>query len=217
VDGGEWEPHVRIEIERAARPDGVAVDAGAYIGMHTITMSCCFRIVHAFEPQRGIFQMLCGNLALNDRLNVIAHNAALYDRAGSMRLSLQERQEVTVPICDGQPDYDHIENAAALSFDFTADGRGDVPAIRLDDMALENVALIKVDTQGADLRVLRGAEATIRRCRPVVLFEWERELGAQHGATLKDFDTFFSALNYNVTVLQETTPGRQADYLARPR
>jgi FkbM family methyltransferase len=33
-------------------------------------------------------------------------------------------------------------------------------------MALENVALIKVDTQGADLRVLRGAEGTIRCCQP---------------------------------------------------
>src|SRR5208282_5482807 len=32
ADGREWEPHVREAIERAARPDGVAIDAGAYIG-----------------------------------------------------------------------------------------------------------------------------------------------------------------------------------------
>jgi FkbM family methyltransferase len=213
----EWEPHVRMAIERAARPDGVAVDAGAYIGVHTVTMSRCFQTVYAFEPQRGIFQMLCGNLALNRCLNVIAHNAALYDRAGSMHLAPLERQEVNVPTCDGQPDYDHIENAAALSFEFVTDGNGDVRAIRLDDMSLEDVALIKVDTQGADLRVLRGAEETIRRCRPTVLFEWERDLGLQHGASLDAYYAFFTGLEYDLLKLQDTTPGRQADYIATPR
>jgi FkbM family methyltransferase len=217
VDGREWEPHVRMAIERAARLDGIAVDAGAYIGVHTITMSRLFQTVHAFEPQRGIFQILCGNLALNGRLNVVAHNAALYDRAGSMRLAPQERQEIKVPTCDGQPDYDRVENAAALSFDFVTGGGGDVRAIALDDMALENVALIKVDTQGADLPVLRGAEGTIRRCRPTVLFEWERDLSFQHGAVLDDYQAFFARLGYDLVVLHETTPERQADYIARPR
>jgi FkbM family methyltransferase len=85
-------------------------------------MSRRFRTVHAFEAQRGIFQILCGNLALHGRLNVVAHNESLCDRAGSMRLTSQERQEVNVPKCDGQPDYDHIDNAAAPSFDFVNHG-----------------------------------------------------------------------------------------------
>ena len=84
-------------------------------------------------------------------------------------------------------------------------------------MALARVALIKVDTQGADLRVLHGAQDTIRRCQPVVLFEWERDLSAQHGATLETFHSFFADLNYDVTVLQETSYELQADYIAVPR
>lgn len=217
ADGQEWEPHVRHEIERAARPDGIAIDVGAYIGLHTLTMSRWFKTVHAFEPQRGIFQILCGNLALNNRLNVLLHNMGLYDRAGSMRLAPQERQEVETPVVDGNPDYAHIKNAAALGFDFITEGVGDVPAIALDDMALENVALVKVDAQGADLRVLRGAEATIRRCRPTILFEWERDLSQQHGSALEDYTAFFEGLGYELAILQDTSPGRQADYIARPR
>jgi FkbM family methyltransferase len=216
ADGQEWEPHVREAIERAARPDGIAIDAGAYIGIHTLTMARSFRMVHAFEPQRGIYQVLCGNLALNGCTNVVAHNAALYDRAGLVRLAPQERQETATPLKDGQPDYPHIANAAALSFDFVTDG-GDVRAIALDDFALENVRLIKVDTQGADLRVLQGAADTIRRCQPTVLFEWERDLGLQHGATLDEFFGFFAGLDYEVTMIHDTTPGRQADYIAQPR
>ena len=217
VAGKEWEPHVRAAIERTARPEGVAVDAGAYVGLHTVIMSRCFGVVHAFEPQRGIFHLLCGNLALNGCINTTAHNLALYDHAGPMRLAPPERQEVPVPMLDGQPDYGRISNAAALTFEPVGDGFAEVRAVALDDLALERLALIKVDTQGADLRVLRGAENTIRRCRPTVLFEWERDLGAQHGATLEEYHAFFATLDYDVTILQETLPGRQVDYLATPR
>jgi hypothetical protein len=134
-----------------------------------------------------------------------------------MRLAPQERQEIPVPMSDGQPDYARISNAAALTFDRADDGSGDVRAVALDDMALENVALIKVDTQGADLRVLQGARETIRRFRPTVLFEWERDLGQQHGTRLEDYHAFFAALDYRVDVLHETSPERQADLVAYPR
>jgi FkbM family methyltransferase len=217
AEGREWEPHVRAAIERAARPDAVAVDAGAYIGLHTVTMSRSFRLVYAFEPQRGIYQVLCGNLALNGCLNVIAHNSALYDCNGSMRLAPPERQEVSTPLLGGQPDYSRISNAAALTFEVVETGSGEVHATKLDDLHLEEVALVKVDTQGADLRVLRGAEDTLRRCRSLVLFEWERDLAAQHGTKLDDYYSFFAAIGYDIAVLQETSVGRQADYIATPR
>jgi FkbM family methyltransferase len=217
IAGEEWEPHVRRAIEEAARPDGIAIDAGAYIGIHTLTMSRCFSTVHAFEPQLGVFQVLCGNLALNERLNVITHNGALYDRSIAMRLAPQEHQEVGVPMVGGDIDYNLIENAAALSFEIAAPGDPHVDAIALDDLALENVSLIKIDTQGSDLQVLLGAERTIAKSKPVVLFEWERDLAALHGATLEKFFEFFEKLDYDVEVLYETSPGRQSDYIAKPR
>ena len=221
ADGQEWEPHVRKAIEETAQADGIAIDAGAYIGIHTLTMAQRFTKVHAFEPQRGIYQMLCANLALNGCTNVITHNAALYDRPGAVRLAPQEGQETELLLgSDGQPDYARIDNAAALTFDFGSEGsdeRNGALAFALDDFKFTNVRLIKIDTQGADLRVLQGALDTIRRCQPTVLFEWERDLGCRHGTTLEDFFAFFADLNYDVTMSQETTPGTQADYIAKPR
>jgi FkbM family methyltransferase len=217
ANGGEWEPHVRAVIERAALPEGVAVDAGAYIGLHTVAMSRCFGTVHAFEPQRDIFHVLCGNLALNGCTNVVTHNLALYDHAGPMRLAPPERQEIPLPLREGKPDYSRISNAAALTFEPVGNEAGEVHAIPLDELALEKVTLVKVDTQGADLRVLQGAADTIRRCRPTVLFEWEHDLSSQHGTTLEEYHAFFAALDYDVSVLHETSPGRQVDYLATPR
>jgi FkbM family methyltransferase len=180
-------------------------------------MSRWFRAVHAFEPQRVIFQMLCGNLALNGRTNVVAYNLALYDRAGPMRLAPSEVQEEPITLRNDQPDYACIHNAGGLTFEFVSDGVGDVRAIALDDLGLADVGLIKVDAQGADFHVLSGAGATIRRSRPVVLFEWERDLGKLHGVVLDDYHTFFSNLDYDVRLLHETTAGRQADFIATPR
>jgi hypothetical protein len=133
-----------------------------------------------------------------------------------MRLAPQDRQEVPIPTVDGQPNYATISNAAALTFDFVDNNQGEVRAVALDSLELTEIALIKIDTQGADLRVLEGADATIRRCRPVILFEWERDLGQQHGATLDDFRTFFASRDYSMEILHEITEGRQADFIARP-
>lgn len=216
ANGREWEPHVREAIVSAGQSGKVAVDVGAYIGLHTVTMSRHFREVHAFEPQRAIFNMLCGNLALNDCQNVRVHRVALYDRSTPMRIAPLEFQEISVPMRDGQIDYSRITNAAALTFQPALEGISEEAAITLDSLNLDDVALIKIDAQGADLRVLYGARRTLERFRPIVLFEWERDLGRYHGATLDAYKEFFAELNYKLVVLQETSTDRQADYIAMP-
>jgi FkbM family methyltransferase len=215
--GGVWEPHVRAAIERHAQPDRTAIDAGAYIGLHTVHLSRYFREVHAFEPQRGVFQVLCGNLALNACRNVRATNGALYDHACGMRLAAPTHQEVAVPTLAGAVDYGAVDNAAALVFEEAGEGGGPVPATTIDDLRLGDVGFIKVDTQGADLHVLQGAANTIRRCRPVVTFEYERDMAATHGSTREAMLGFFDALDYDVEVLHVTVPDRQVDYIAVPR
>ena len=217
LSGKEWEPHVREAIEDAAASDGIAIDAGAYIGIHTMTMARCFRTVHAFEPQKGIFQVLCGNLALNERSNVVTYPMALYDRKTGMKLGSQERQEVDLPMRNGQVLYRELRNAAALTFEVASEDDSQIAAIPLDDLALNNIKLIKVDAQGADLHVLRGARETIASCRPIILFEWERDLAASHGTKLDDVHTFLAELDYDVAVLHEIVPDRQLDFIAKPR
>ncbi len=216
-EGGVWEPHIRAAIERHARPDRTAIDAGAYIGLHTVHLSRYFREVYAFEPQRAVFQVLCGNLALNACRNVRALNDALYDRAGTMKLAQPEHQEVPIPMDAGTVDYGAIANAAALVFEDAEEGSGAVHARTIDAMRLSDVGFIKIDTQGADLHVMQGAANTIRRCRPVLTFEYERDMAATHGATQEAMLGFFEPLDYDVQVLHVTTPDRQIDYIAVPR
>jgi len=113
--------------------------------------------------------MLCTNLLLNKCRNVTAVNSALYDVLGYLRLADRVRQEIPLPVTDGAVDYDRVGNAAALTFQMTdeSDPRG-VRTRTIDELDLIDLALIKVDTQGSDLHVLKGARATIQRCRPII-------------------------------------------------
>jgi FkbM family methyltransferase len=216
--GAFWDSHLKAVIERAADADRTAIDAGAYLGFHSVYMARFFRTVHAFEPQVEIYRMLCANLLLNNCHNVIAANAALYDAAGHMRLADRAEQEIPVPAHDGEVDYDRIGNAAALTFQpADAGAPSAVPARTVDQLGLADLAFMKVDAQGSDLHVLRGARATIQRCRPVIAAEFERELARIHDDTLDDYRRFFDELGYAVEVLDDRGDGKQVDLLATPR
>jgi FkbM family methyltransferase len=215
--GDTWEPHLRDAIERFARSDRVAIDVGAYIGLHTTLLSRAFREVHAFEPQEEIFRILCGNLVLNDCRNVRTRPEPLYDRDAWMRIAPPDVQEVPVPQESGQIDYRAISNAAALTFECAPPGSpGAVHARTLDSFEFADVGFIKIDAQGADVAVLRGAIDTIKRCRPVISFEFERNLGSRHGGTMQAFTSLLDDLGYRIELLAEIRAGYQADYLATP-
>ena len=74
-----------------------------------------------------------------------------------MTLGSADRQNVPVIMASGKIDYSAIPNAAGLALHPSTDGK--IPARTVDAFHLDDVGFIKVDTQGSDLRVLRGAEA----------------------------------------------------------
>lgn len=151
----------------ADRHDPVIFDVGANIGTW-ITLMAQFKPqaqFYAFEPQSQVFQMLCGNLAINNIHNILAYPYAI----GS------ENTVVTVP----QPDY-------AKNFDFgtfsLVEKKIDTinQSLTLEVRTLDTVMqlykisrldLIKIDVEGMDIDVLRGGHTTISRYRPVIFIE----------------------------------------------
>ena len=129
--------------------DGVAVDVGANVGNHTLWMAVmCGLRVHAFEPV--VHAQLQANVELNglDDGRVMVHPVALGERLGE-----------AIHCGDGR-----------LGKPLAGRG-GDVPVFTLDYYGLSSVVVVKVDVEGMEPLVLRGAEATLRRCRPVVFAE----------------------------------------------
>lgn len=125
----------------------VAVDVGAHIGLWARWLVKRFKFVHAFEPVNEHADLFAKNVPA---LNYNLHRVAL--GAGYGAVAIKEYPENT-----GQA---HI-----------AAGEGDVTMLALDLYRLADVDLIKVDVEGYELEVLKGAEKTLREWRPIVVVE----------------------------------------------
>jgi FkbM family methyltransferase len=143
------------------RPGDVALDVGANIGAHTIPMA---RIVgptgtvYAFEPQRFIHQILCGNVALNELGNVHTLQWAVGHSTGTTRVT---------PLDYGMPN-----NFGGVSLG--GDRGEEVAVVAIDDLNLQQLRLLKIDVEGMELNAIMGASATLERCRPILLVENDR-------------------------------------------
>jgi FkbM family methyltransferase len=94
---GVYEPEEMSLLREIIRylPRGtVVLDIGANIGAHTLEFARATNpaggTVHAFEAQRMLFQMLCGNLAMNNHMNVECHHLALGATPGELSQTAPE-------------------------------------------------------------------------------------------------------------------------------
>jgi FkbM family methyltransferase len=156
--------------------DPVVLDIGANIGVHTLFMSEAIGPggrIHAFEAQRILFQVLMGNLALNSIENVYGYCAAVGREDGSLKLPPVDYAKpwnfggMGLVTESPYPQFAHgtPERAAA-------ERNETVPVITLDSLKLERVDFIKLDVEGMEEDVLRGAARTLDVTRPIMQIEW---------------------------------------------
>ena len=148
---------------RLVAPGWTVLEVGANIGAHTVALAKAVGpggAVHAVEPQRVVFQILSANVALNALSNVYTHHAAMGRQAAT----------ITVP----RIDYSAPGNFGGISLENAAQGDR-VPLIPADSLDLPRCDLIKVDVEGMEAEVIAGAARTIRRFRPVLYVENDRE------------------------------------------
>lgn len=169
-------------------PGVVAVDAGANIGVHTIEWA---RAMHgwgrviAFEAQEYVFYALAGNIALNNCWNASARWAALGEAVGS----------IDIP----EPDYQRSGSFGSLELrplarpefigqDISYDAEDCVrtPMVSIDSLALERLDFLKVDVEGMEDEVLRGARETLRKHQPIVMLEVVKSDVGELVAILRD-------------------------------
>ena len=138
---------------------GIAIDVGANIGAHTIPLAKRCDTVVAFEPQRLVFQTLCANVALNGLTNVQTFHAGVGAEPGS----------VVIPDLDPNQE----QNFGGLHISGHESGNL-VPIVPLDSFAVPKVHLIKIDVEGMELEVLKGAKGMIKHHKPVLYVENDR-------------------------------------------
>ncbi len=147
----------------------VVLDVGANLGAHTLVFA---RLVGpggsvlAFEPQRLVFQTLCANMALNSVTNAWCYPHAVGAEPG----------EITVPVLDARK----AQNFGGLTLGGPAAGDR-VPVVTIDSLPLASCKFVKIDVEGMEQHVLRGAVRTIEKFKPILYVENDRQ---EHQAAL---------------------------------
>ena len=179
--------------------DLTVLDIGANFGAFTLAFAQRVGAqgkVHAFEPQRVLFHMLAGSVALNSLTNVFCHHLALGDREGRVEI----------------PQFDYSQPLNFGSIEFTAEQREPLTQRRghdptraeyvalmpVDRLALPQVHLMKIDAEGMELQVLAGAADTLRRCRPVLYVEFLKsdKAALRQFVTAFDYDVHENGINF---------------------
>ncbi|MGA7123081.1 MAG: FkbM family methyltransferase [Polyangiaceae bacterium] len=156
---GEWCNDEVAVLGQILSPGDVVVDVGANIGTHAIYFANKVTetgVVVAFEPQRLVFQTLCGNVALNGLTNVTCFCTAVGEERGRLKFPMMNPRQV-------------LNFGAATP---SGDEKGElVDVVPIDELGLARCALIKVDVEGMEAKVIAGAKETIARCRPALFLE----------------------------------------------
>jgi FkbM family methyltransferase len=159
---GDYAPEEKSLLGELITSGATVVDVGANVGNHTLFFSQQVgdngRVL-SFEPQRFLFQVLCANSLLGQFRNIWPYRVAVGDAQGA----------VDIPV----PNYHRPNDFGGYSLEFdTFKEPGEITT--LDALSLSECHLIKIDVEGMELSVLKGAQATIRLTKPFLYFDDNR-------------------------------------------
>ena len=149
-DGGVWEPRGTALVEKEFT-GGVFVDAGAHWGYYSLLASKKANMVYAFEGSPYNFRYLLLNILINKIDNVVPYPLTLWHETTTLGESFVQGNTGGSSV--GKPDGPQIQ------------------AVTLDSLDLGPVDFIKVDAEGADGNILKGALKTIATGNPKILVE----------------------------------------------
>lgn len=155
IETGGYEPATWAAIRAIVRPGDRVVDVGAHVGVLSCLMAALVGpagSVYAFEPHPGNFARLAVNVALNGFSQVSAYQVACGARMGESALFENFDND------GGHALYDPRAWDCNTKTRLMPTAAHLVTTYPLDAIVHEPARLIKIDTEGAELEVLRGAE-----------------------------------------------------------
>lgn len=156
-----WDSWIEQYLNEYLNKESVVVECGGHVGFHTVYIAQKVKWVYVFEPQLINYERLVKNCELNNVENISPFNIALYSK--NCQLAVRNQ-----PILQQDINYNSCQ---ACSLSLYENEKGDITAKTLDSLGLPLIDLIKIDAENLDLEILKGGKETIKKYRPIIIFE----------------------------------------------
>lgn len=186
---GVWEKDVAEYLYRTLDSSYTFIDIGAHLGAHTLLASQKARRVYAFEADELFHTILGHNLSQNKITNVVTYQIALGDSQTRVKLGLTDNT---------------IRHPADKSIKVTNADNG-ILCLTLDQIVDKldvSQAIIKIDTSGYELLVLKGGEQLLRKYHPTLILEVSEVTSQMYGYSLDDLFSYLEGLEYTVVLMK---------------
>ena len=194
--GGEPEfVSVRFWIE-ACQMDGLSIDVGAHTGRYTVIGSIYSKKnnIVSFEPYYLNYARMLSNLRLNNILTNNCFFSAASSKNGSASFTLNTKHN-----------YFHT---SAGKINFKKEEKMKVPIVKIDSFNFKNkINAIKIDTEGHELEVVKGAIKIIENQKPLLIIEKNNENFISIINLLINFDYYIYIIddsNFKIKILDLT-------------
>lgn len=198
-----YEPDVSAAIEVFLKEDSVFVDIGSNWGHHAFNAVLNKKAkAILFEPNPDVFEdILRISYDLGVSASINAHNVALSNQKGQLTLEQHYFESGIASIDKSFSISSAITNPRLkkLKNFFNLPSITNTSTVKtLDSFSLSHADLIKIDAEGVELEILRGAKKTLKELKPIVIFEF-------HSGDLTQYNhykIFFDSIQYSIYTLE---------------
>jgi FkbM family methyltransferase len=197
---GTYEPNMLCVLRKLAQPGDTFIDVGGNAGLVSLAAACWIGRegrVHVFEPSTREYRRLLDTIARNRLDRVSAHPVALGTRHGTGALNVASGPHTGLNTFGSHFPYSGISVETTEQVDVRT----------LDEVveqeAIGRIAAIKIDVEGMELDVLRGAQAVLARDRPALVIEVLESALEACGATVEALDALLKSSGYTLWGIRE--------------
>ena len=185
-----YEPEVSGFFKKVLSPGDNVIDVGANLGMFTLLASALVKdgIVCAFEPEKYSFERLRNYV--NGSGNIRLMNMAVGDKNEDVQLYFNMDNDSGHSLWN--PAHHPLNKSTKLNKSILET----IPMVTLDSVIDFVPKLIKIDTEGCELMVLKGAERILREYHPIVVSEINTFALKEMGTTQIELSDYMTSLGY---------------------
>lgn len=182
-------------LSQFIKPGDTVIDAGAYLGDHTV-----------------VYLRAAGE---HGRVIAVEANP---EACECLRHNCPRAEIICATLGSGNRGRLHLESVNRGASYVIPDPSGAL-SITIDSMALDSLAFVKMDVEGMEFDVVKGGAQTIKRCRPVIMAEFNKGHMRRLGVEESEFIQFMSGMDYQFSFLipgSQFAPDTNTDVLFTP-